>query len=99
MAIDPDVKDWTWVLERPCPECGLDASAVTPGSLADAFTATVHEGTWRYYFFDVEPGSADLVVYLFDLTGDVDLYVRRGDKPMVPGELIPMKLPEGAGEG
>jgi hypothetical protein len=22
----PDTKDWTWVLERPCPECGFDAS-------------------------------------------------------------------------
>ncbi len=28
-----------------------------------------------------------------------NLVVCRGDKPMVPGELIPMKLPEGAGEG
>ncbi|HEY3339637.1 MAG TPA: DUF3710 domain-containing protein [Propionicimonas sp.] len=28
-----------------------------------------------------------------------NLVVRRGDKPMVPGELIPMTLPEGAGEG
>jgi hypothetical protein len=25
----PDDKDWTWVLERPCPECGFDASTVT----------------------------------------------------------------------
>lgn len=22
--ITPDTKDWTWVLNRPCPECGLD---------------------------------------------------------------------------
>jgi Protein of unknown function (DUF3710) len=28
-----------------------------------------------------------------------NLVVHRGDKPMVPGELIPMTLPEGAGEG
>lgn len=28
-----------------------------------------------------------------------NLVVRRGSKPMVPGELIPMTLPEGAGEG
>jgi hypothetical protein len=27
-AVVPDTKDWTWVLERPCPECGFDASAV-----------------------------------------------------------------------
>src|ERR1700678_1102047 len=24
MTIVPDGKDWTWVLGRPCPECGLD---------------------------------------------------------------------------
>ena len=26
--IAPDTKDWTWVLDRPCAECGFDASAV-----------------------------------------------------------------------
>lgn len=26
MEITPDTKDWTWVLTRPCPECGFDAS-------------------------------------------------------------------------
>src|SRR4051812_37765987 len=25
MSIAPDDKDWTWVLERPCPECGFDS--------------------------------------------------------------------------
>ncbi|WP_039796844.1 DinB family protein [Nocardia araoensis] len=29
MPIVPDIKDWTWVLERPCPECGFDAAATT----------------------------------------------------------------------
>lgn len=24
MSITPDTKDWTWVLERVCPECGFD---------------------------------------------------------------------------
>ncbi|MFD0362695.1 DinB family protein [Nocardia sp. GCM10030253] len=27
MTIVPDVKNWTWVLERSCPECGFDAAA------------------------------------------------------------------------
>jgi SAM-dependent methyltransferase len=31
--IPPDTKDWTWVLERACPECGLDAGMVYPGDL------------------------------------------------------------------
>lgn len=30
MAISPDTKDWTWVLERECPECGLLAGQVEP---------------------------------------------------------------------
>ena len=32
MTITPDTKDWTWVLQRPCPECGFD----TMGFPADA---------------------------------------------------------------
>jgi hypothetical protein len=26
--IEPDTKDWTWVLERPCTDCGFDAAMV-----------------------------------------------------------------------
>ena len=39
MPIIPDDKDWTWVLERPCPECGFDARQldvqVTPALVDD----------------------------------------------------------------
>ena len=28
MPIEPDTKDWTWVLDRPCPECGFDGRAL-----------------------------------------------------------------------
>ena len=34
MDVVPDTKDWTWVLERPCAECGFDAADVEPGELA-----------------------------------------------------------------
>jgi hypothetical protein len=27
VTIEPDTKDWTWVLERRCPECSFDASS------------------------------------------------------------------------
>ena len=37
MAIVPDAKDWTWVLQRPCPECGLDTRDVA----ADAVPAMI----------------------------------------------------------
>ena len=31
---EPDGKDWTWVLERPCVECGFDASEVDREAIA-----------------------------------------------------------------
>lgn len=33
-AIVPDEKDWTWVLERPCPECGCIAAEVDSNQIA-----------------------------------------------------------------
>ena len=29
----PDTKDWTWVLERPCPACGFDPATLVPDSI------------------------------------------------------------------
>jgi len=45
MPIEPDTKDWTWVLERTCPECGFDPSAVASGDLPEA----IHDNTRRWY--------------------------------------------------
>jgi hypothetical protein len=36
-----DDKDWTWVLERPCPECGLAASAISRDEIPDRVRAAV----------------------------------------------------------
>lgn len=36
MRIEPDTKDWTWVLQQPCPECGYDAAAMEATAVADA---------------------------------------------------------------
>jgi hypothetical protein len=33
--IAPDTKDWTWVLERACAECGFDAAALEREQIAD----------------------------------------------------------------
>ena len=45
MSIVPDTKDWTWVLERPCPECGFDASQVPPQEVATRLRANA--ATWQ----------------------------------------------------
>jgi hypothetical protein len=34
VPIVPDDKDWTWVLRRPCPECGFDVTGLPPESVA-----------------------------------------------------------------
>ena len=30
MSITPDNKNWTWVLERPCPDCAYDSQQIVP---------------------------------------------------------------------
>lgn len=36
MTIEPDTSDWTWVLDRPCPECGFDAPGLDRGRIPRA---------------------------------------------------------------
>lgn len=44
VGITPDSKDWTWVIGRPCPECGFDPSAVVLDELGPAIRANA--GAW-----------------------------------------------------
>ena len=44
-------------------------------------TAPVPQGTWKYYYIDVPSGLGNLVIDLYNLTGNLDLYVRQGSKP------------------
>jgi hypothetical protein len=37
--IVPDDKDWTWVLQKPCPDCGFDARAVPGREVASRLRA------------------------------------------------------------
>jgi hypothetical protein len=43
MAIVPDNKSWTWVLDRACPDCGFDASSVDIGQMGDLIRANAVE--------------------------------------------------------
>ncbi len=45
MTIEPDTKDWTWVLRESCPDCGFDPATVSKEQLADL----VHENTRGWY--------------------------------------------------
>jgi hypothetical protein len=61
--IVPDGKDWTWVLARPCPDCGFDASTCAAG----AVPGLVRENAlrWRQLLEDgaIHPGRPDPAVW------------------------------------
>jgi len=42
--IEPDDKDWTWVLQRPCDECGFDVGTVSGRQVAARLRA--HAVSW-----------------------------------------------------
>jgi hypothetical protein len=45
--IEPDTKDWTWVLSRPCPECGFDPAAVHHTQVAERIRGDAAEWVAR----------------------------------------------------
>ncbi|MBD8043594.1 maleylpyruvate isomerase N-terminal domain-containing protein [Arthrobacter sp. Sa2BUA2] len=54
MVITPDTKNWTWVLERPCPECGFDAAATAFGDVPDLLRGSAEQ--WQGIL--AAPGAA-----------------------------------------
>jgi hypothetical protein len=57
MTITPDTKDWTWVLERPCPECGLDTRSFSREQIPDMVRANA--AAWRGPL--AAPGAANRI--------------------------------------
>ena len=43
MPITPDDKDWTWVIERRCPECGFDAAATACTDVPPMLRAAIED--------------------------------------------------------
>jgi len=54
MTIVPDAKDWTWVLQRPCPECGFNTQSFPRQHVAALLLANAQ--AWR----DVLAGPSDV---------------------------------------
>lgn len=52
--IEPDTKDWTWVLGRPCPECAYDATRIPRADLGRA----VRENAAGWLHDLARPGAA-----------------------------------------
>jgi hypothetical protein len=52
--IEPDTKDWTWVLDRPCPECGFDAKSLHHTEVAGRIRSDAAEWVPRLHELGVE---------------------------------------------
>jgi hypothetical protein len=53
MTIVPDTKDWTWVLERPCPECGFASASITRADVPALLVANA--AAWRQVLAGPDP--------------------------------------------
>jgi hypothetical protein len=53
MPIEPDSKDWTWVVERPCPECGFEAAELA----RDQIPALVRSNAQSWLAILAEPAE------------------------------------------
>ena len=58
MTIEPDTKDWTWVLDRPCPECGFVATSFARDDVGAMVRGNV--GEWERLLS--EPDAAERAV-------------------------------------
>jgi SAM-dependent methyltransferase len=54
-GIVPDTKDWTWVLGRPCPDCGYDAREVEAAGIGPA----VRDNAKGWLAVLAQPGAAE----------------------------------------
>ena len=45
MTFVPDTKDWTWVLQRPCPECGFDTQSFAVQAVPEMIRANAAAST------------------------------------------------------
>lgn len=59
--IEPDTKDWTWVLTRPCGECGFDSAAVHHTDVGEHIRRDADEWTRRLGEPDVSARSRPTV--------------------------------------
>ena len=81
MTITPDTKDWTFVLERACPECGFDSSTITGTEVAAELRRRVAE--WpdvlrRENVLDrPEPGTWSPLEYACHVRDGCRVFLRR----------------------
>jgi hypothetical protein len=54
VTLEPDSKDWTWVLDAPCPECGVDTRLIAPTEVGELVRGTVPR--WRAVLDGEAPG-------------------------------------------
>jgi hypothetical protein len=58
-VIVPETKDWTWVLDRTCPDCGFDTSGLEPSEVAQLVRANAADWARLHADGRIRPGRPD----------------------------------------
>lgn len=79
--IVPDDKDWTWTLERACPDCGFDAASVRGEDVAGLVTAYTEPWSQVLARLDVatrpDPGTWSALEYACHVRDVCDVMAAR----------------------
>ncbi len=86
--MEPDTKDWTWVLERACPDCGYDARVVDRGDLG----ALIRESSSPWPDVLARPDSA--VRPALDVWSSLEYACHVRDVHVLFGERVALMLGE-----
>jgi len=54
VSIEPDTKDWTWVIDRACPDCRFDPNTIDREKLSDL----IHENARGWYALLLDADAA-----------------------------------------
>ena len=73
---------------------GVETSLLNGVLQSGSITGTSPLGTWVYYYVDLPSGATNLVLDLYNLSADADLYVRRGSNPLSPPTIVDLGILE-----
>ena len=71
------IAGYTFTVSQDGVETALSNGVAQSGSI----TGTSAQSNWVYYYADLPTGATNLVINLYNLSADADLYVRSGSKP------------------
>lgn len=94
MSVTRETKSWTWVNERPCPDCGFDASSTDPSDVAGILRGNLADwqrlltGDTARLLVRPEPSTWSPVEYACHVSDVLDLLAHRFERTLAEDHPI-----------